>query len=42
MSPELQAFASGFPLVLLHGAITFGLLVGGCALYALLTPHGEI
>jgi putative membrane protein len=42
MSPEIQAFAAGFPLVLLHGAITFGLLIAGCALYALLTPHGEI
>jgi putative membrane protein len=42
MSPEIQAFASGFPLVLLHGAVTFGLLIAGCALYAVLPPHGEI
>ena len=42
MSPEIQAFASGFPLVLLHAAVTIGLLVAGCLLYALLTPHREI
>ncbi|MDR3510514.1 MAG: DUF350 domain-containing protein [Caulobacteraceae bacterium] len=42
MSPEIQAFASGFPLVMLHGAVSLGLLVAGCLLYALLTPHREI
>jgi putative membrane protein len=42
MSPEIQAFASGLPLVLLHGAITFGFLVLGCLIYGFLTPHREI
>jgi putative membrane protein len=42
MSPEIQAFASGFPLVLLHAGVSFALLVAGCLLYALLTPHREI
>jgi putative membrane protein len=42
MSPEFQAFASGFPLVLLHGAVTLALLALGCAAYAVLSPHREI
>jgi putative membrane protein len=42
MSPEIQAFASGFPLVLLHAGVSFALLVVGCGVYALLTPHREI
>ncbi len=42
MSPEIQAFVSGFPLVLLHAAVTIGLLVAGCLLHALLSPHREI
>src|SRR5580704_618839 len=41
-SPELQAWASGFPITLLHVAVTLGILVVGAALYALLTPHREI
>jgi putative membrane protein len=42
VSPEIQAFASGFPLVLLHGAVTLGLLILGCLIYGLLTPHREV
>jgi putative membrane protein len=42
MSPEIQAFASGFPVVLLHAAITVVLLLVGAAVYALLSPHREI
>ena len=41
-SPELQAWASGFPLVLLHAGVTLLILVAGAALYALITPHREI
>jgi putative membrane protein len=41
-SPEIQAFASGLPLTLMHAAITLVMLVLGTALYALLTPHKEI
>jgi putative membrane protein len=41
-SPEIQAFASGLPLTLMHAAITLVMLVLGTALYCLLTPHREI
>jgi putative membrane protein len=42
MSPELQAFASGFPILLLHGAIGVGLLVVGAGVYALISPNREL
>lgn len=42
MSPEIQAFATGFPTSLLQAAICLALLVGGAAVYALLTPFREI
>ena len=41
-SPEIQAFATGFPLTLLHFAVTALLLFAGAAVYVLLTPHREI
>ncbi|HYE46975.1 MAG TPA: DUF350 domain-containing protein [Caulobacter sp.] len=41
-SPEIAAFANGFPIALLQAGITLVMLVGGAALYALLTPHKEI
>ena len=41
-SPEIQAFASGLPLTLMHASITLVMLVLGTALYCLLTPHKEI
>ena len=41
-SPEILAFAAGFPLALLHAAATLAILVAGAALYAFLTPHREI
>ena len=41
-SPELQAFAAGFPITLLHGGLTVVFLLLGAALYVLLTPHREI
>lgn len=42
MSPEIQAFATGFPTTLLHAGITVALLIVGGVLYALLTPYKEI
>lgn len=41
-SAEVQAFASGFPVMVLHLIVTLGLLVGGATVYALLTPWKEI
>jgi putative membrane protein len=41
-SPEIQAFATGFPLTLLHAGVTLLILVLGTAVYAMLTPHREI
>lgn len=41
-SPELEAWAMGFPLTLLHALVTMVILVVAAALYALITPHREI
>ena len=41
-SPEVQAFASGFPTLVVHVLTTFGLLVVGVVVYVLLTPWKEI
>lgn len=41
-SPEIQAFATGFPLTLLHILVTVIILLVGAAAYVLLTPHKEI
>lgn len=41
-SPEVTAFAAGFPLTLLHAAVTLLVLVLGVATYVLLTPHKEV
>ena len=41
-SPEIQAFATGFPITLLHAGLTVLILFLGSALYVLLTPHREI
>ena len=41
-SPEIQAFATGFPVTLLHAGVTVLILFAGTALYVLLTPHKEI
>jgi putative membrane protein len=40
--PEFDAWASGFPLTLLHVAVALVILVAGAALYAVATPHREI
>lgn len=41
-SPEIQAFATGFPITLLHVAVTILILLAASAVYVLLTPHKEI
>ena len=41
-SAEVQAFASGFPVMVAHLAVTLLLLVAGATIYALLTPWKEI
>ena len=41
-TPELEAWATGFPVTLMHVGVAAALLAGGAALYALLTPHREI
>ena len=41
-SPEVQAFASGFPTTVAHLAVTLALLAAGAIIYALLTPWKEI
>ena len=40
--PEVQAFAAGFPITLLHAGVTLALLAFGAVLYAVLTPWKEI
>ena len=41
-SAEMQAFASGFPVMVTHLIVTLLLLAAGAAVYALLTPWREI
>lgn len=41
-SPEIQAFAAGFPVTLLHAAVSVAILIAATAVYILLTPHREI
>ncbi len=41
-SPEIQAFAAGFPVFLAHVGVTVAILFAAVALYVLLTPHKEI
>ena len=41
-SPEIQAFATGFPIALLHASLTVAILLAGATAYVLLTPHKEI
>jgi putative membrane protein len=42
MTPEIQAFAAGFPVTLAHAGVSLLLLAIGATIYALLTPHHEI
>jgi putative membrane protein len=41
-SPELSAWATGFPVTLLHLAVALLILLVGALLYALISPHREI
>lgn len=41
-SPEIQAFATGFPITLMHFAVTVAILFAAAAIYVALTPHREI
>lgn len=41
-SPEVQAFAQGFPLSLVHALVALALLALGVLAHALLGPHREI
>jgi len=40
--PAIQAFAAGFPVVLMHTGLTLALLAVGASVYARLTPHNEL
>ena len=42
MTPEIEAFAAGFPTTLAHAGVSLLLLALGATIYALLTPHHEI
>ncbi len=41
-SPVVEAFASGFPVTLLHVTVSVGMLFLAAAVYILLTPYREI
>jgi putative membrane protein len=41
-SPEIQAFATGFPITLMHFGVTVAILFAAAAIYVVLTPHKEI
>ena len=41
-SPELDAWASGFPVMLLHAGVTLAVFGLAAALYALFSPHREL
>lgn len=41
-SPEIQAFATGFPITLMHVGVTTLILFLGAAFYVLMTPIREI
>lgn len=41
-SPEAQAFATGFPIALLHLVVTLALLFAGAGVYIMLTPQREV
>lgn len=42
LRPEMQAFAAGFPMTLLHAVVTLAMLGLGAFIYAMLTPYKEI
>jgi len=42
MTPEVQAFATGFPITLLHTGLSLLMLALGTIVYALLTPYKDV
>ncbi len=42
MTPEVQAFAAGFPVTLIHAGVTLAMLILGGVVYSLLTPYKEV
>jgi putative membrane protein len=42
MSPEIQAFATGFPATLAHAVVSLIMLALGAVAYGFLTPHREV
>ncbi len=42
MDAAINAFVRGFPDFLLQGAVTMGLLIGGCIIHVLMTPMKEM
>jgi len=42
LRPEVQAFAAGFPVTLLHAGVTLLMLIIGATFYSILTPYKEI
>lgn len=42
VTPEVQAFATGFPITLLHAGVTVLMLLLGAGVYALLTPYKDL
>jgi putative membrane protein len=41
-SPEVQAFANGFPVALLQMLVSLAILLGAVMVHSLLTPHKEV
>jgi putative membrane protein len=42
MDPVIQSFLAGFPVLLLHFAVTLAMLAAGIAIYQLVTPYHEL
>lgn len=42
MDAVIQAFIAGFPVLILHSAITIAMLIAGVFIYVKITPHDEI
>ncbi len=42
MTPEVQAFASGLLVTLLHAGVSLLILLAAVTVYALLSPHREV
>lgn len=42
MEPVIQSFLAGFPVLVLHFAVTLAMLAAGVAIYHLITPYHEL